>query len=186
MCKKLALLLFLFAVTSIAEQHAVRQRPAHFVAGEVSSVYALAGEFRTVAANLLWIKADRYHHEFITADPDWTKDDDLLGLILLITKLDPRFTEAYASGAVMYAYGFKNPRRAVRFLDEGIRSNPGSSDLHETAAIIYARKLNDPETALDHARSAYTLCKDSFKRRSLRRLVRTLEEMTAESRSASS
>lgn len=176
-----AVMLLLFAAASILEQHAVSQRPARFSGAEVSSVYALAGEFRTVAAKLLWIRADRYHHEFISRDPDWAKDEDLLGLILLITRLDPRFTEAYASGAVMYAYGFNNPERAVQFLEEGIRHSPQSWDLHETAAIIYARKLNKPDIALQHARIAYSLSRDSFKRRNLRRLVRTLEDMASES-----
>ena len=60
----------LFGGMCIIENSAVRARPAQ-PQDQTSAVYKLAGEFRTVFANLLWIKADKYHHEFIQHDPNW-------------------------------------------------------------------------------------------------------------------
>jgi hypothetical protein len=172
----------LFVVTSALEISAVRARPSQAEPKRLSSVYALAGEFRTVAANLMWIKADQYHHEFIEHNPDWTKDKDVLGLLNLITDLDPHFVEAYSTGAVIYAYGAGDPKQACAFLDEGIRSNPRAWDLQRTAAIIHARRLHDPRRALPYARAAVRYCDSPFDKPVVERLLRTIERMALESK----
>lgn len=175
---KSALLILLFAGLSVAENAAVSSRPRQAPSKRLSSVAALAGEFRTVAANLLWIRADRYHHEFVEHNPSWTRDTDLLGLLRMITTLDPRFEEAYSAGAIIYAYGANQPGRAVSYLKEGIAQNPRSWDLHRIAAIIYARRLQDPTRALFHARRAAELCNDEVEKRAMLRLVHSLEAST--------
>lgn len=172
-----ALVAALFAGMSVVENGAVSSRPSQARSERLSSVAALAGEFRTVAANLLWIKADRYHHEFAERNPDWTQDTDLLGLLHMITDLDPRFEEAYSSGAIIYAYGSERPKRAIAYLSEGISHNPRSWDLHRVAAIIYARRLRDPARALVHARAAVTYCDSDSDKPIMRRLLRTIRRM---------
>lgn len=163
----------------ILENGAIDARPKQAQPKRLSSVYALAGEFRTVAANLMWIKADQYHHEFIEKNPDWTQDKDLLGLINLITDLDPSFVVAYSSGAMIYAYGCDNPERAVDYLNEGIAANPRAWELHRIAAIVYARRLRDPARALPYARAAARYCDNGFDKRVVLRLLHTLERMAA-------
>lgn len=174
------LVCLLFVGASTLETLALNVRPKQPQTKRLSSVYALAGEFRTVEANLLWLKADQYHHEFEQANTNWTKDTDLLGLLNLITDLDPHFIEAYSSGAVIYARGSKAPHKAIEYLDEGIRFNPDAWELHRIAAIIYARQLNQPIKALPYARAAARYAETDFDRQIALRLLRTVERMAAE------
>lgn len=165
-----ALMALMFSGLCILETNAINERPKE-PANRVSSVYMLAGEFRTVFANLLWIKAESYHHEFIQRNSNWTKDKELLGLINLITTLDPHFIEAYSSGAVIYINGEHKPKKAVDYLREGITNNPKSWELHQLLAIVYVRQLDDPDRALSHQKLAVKYCNDDFYKKAA---IRTL------------
>lgn len=182
--KSTILVAAMFVLLSLAEIGAVNSKPGTMDTAQVSSMYALAGEFRTVGANLLWIKADQYHHEFLETNEDWTKDKDLLGLLKVITDLDPRFLEAYASAAVIYAYGLDDPARACALLEQGIHHNPKAWSLHRLAAIIYARRMNLPERALPHAQAAVRYCDSDFDKHVVVRLLHSVERMVKEKRNA--
>jgi tetratricopeptide (TPR) repeat protein len=169
----------LFAGMSVVENRAVQSRPAE-PADRVSSVYQLAGEFRVVFANLLWIKADKYHHEYIQHDPNWCNNRDLLGLFKMITALDPRFTEAYSTGTYILMYGYHNRPKALAYLKQGLTANPRSMELNELAAVLYAQKLKDPETALPYAQRAVRFAPDDFYRTVARRTLRSIERMAKE------
>lgn len=169
----------LFAGMCIVENCAVRSRPVE-PADNVSAVYKLAGEFRTVFANLLWIKADNYHHEYIQRDPNWCNDKELLGLFKMITALDPRFVEAYASGTYVLMYGYHSNTKAIGYLMQGIESNPRSRELNELAAVLYAQKLNNPRRALPYARRAVWFAEDDFYRGVSARTLRSVQRMARE------
>jgi len=156
------------------------ERQAPRAPKEDSAVWALAGEFRTVAANLLWIKAENYHHEFVEHGGQWNKNKDLLPLIRLITDLDPHFVEAYLTGSWMLATGLDRPKEAVRFLREGISNNPRSPELYEELGTLYARRLQDPEKAVRCLEKALSLATDRWERRKLERFLRTVRQMCAE------
>ncbi|MCC6484543.1 MAG: hypothetical protein IT209_06825 [Armatimonadetes bacterium] len=147
-----------------------------------SSVYAsLAGQFRTVFANLLWMKADSYHHEFVEHNPNWAQDTDILPLMRMITSLDPHFTQAYASGGWMLGLYQKKPQEAKRFLNEGIRNNPKSAELYETLGFIIWRCDKDGKLALANYREAEKNAATEFDRERLARAVRTLQHQVASS-----
>jgi len=139
----------------------------------------LLGQFRTVAANWLWMKADVYHHEYIEKDPHWTRNLDILPLMRMVTWLDPHFTQAYASAAWMLALYNARPGQARAFLQEGLRYNPQSPDLHQTMAIIAWRCDGNPRAALYHLRKARDFTKDAFERRSLERSIASIEYQLA-------
>lgn len=166
----------LFAGMCIVENNAIRTRPASPTDND-SSVYKLAGEFRVVFANLLWIKADRYHHEFIQRNPNWTHNKELLGMFKMITALDPHFVEAYSTGAYILMKGYKDNSKALIYLRKGISNNPKSSELNELAAIIYARQLNDPKTAIPYAKKAVIFSGSDFQRGVSTRTLHTIERM---------
>lgn len=165
----------------ILEGNVQSERPKE-PAARVSSVYMLAGEFRTVFANLLWIKADAYHHEFIEHNSNWTKDNELMGLLTLITTLDPHFVEAYSSGAYIYADGQKKPLKAINYLREGLASNPKSWELHQQLAIMYVRKLNNPAIALPHQELAVKYCEDDFNKNAARKLLGVIQRLKNKSK----
>ncbi|MHB9038703.1 MAG: tetratricopeptide repeat protein [Armatimonadota bacterium] len=176
------LMALLFSGMCIIENSAVSCRPRTQMDSNTSSVYILAGEFRTVFANLLWIKAEQYHHEYLARSSDWSKNKELLGLITLITKLDPHFPEAYAVGTYLYAYGLKDNRQAIKYILEGIYNNPKEWELHQIAAIMYTRLAHDPERAIQQAKLALKYCDDEFYRNTTRKLLRTVERMAKEQR----
>lgn len=165
---------------SIAENAAQLHRPTVRDSGQTSSIYMLAGEFRVVFANLLWIKAEKYHHEYLLKHRNWSENKELMALLDIITALDPHFVEAYEVGAYILANGYNDPVRATTYLDRAIAYNPDSWELHNIAAIMFAR-LGKFEPALKHARSAYELCTDPFYRTRNLRLIRTIRRLAIES-----
>ncbi|MCE5324283.1 hypothetical protein LLG46_13350 [bacterium] len=169
------LMVMLFSGMCIIENDCVSCRPKTDMDSDTSSVYMLAGEFRTVFANLLWIKAEQYHHEYIMHGKDWTKDDELLGLVRLITKLDPHFPEAYAVGTYLYADGRKDNREAIKYLREGIYYNPKEWSLHQIAAIMYGYRMHNYDRAVYHAKMALKYCDHDFYRKANVRLLKTIE-----------
>ncbi|MCL5102545.1 MAG: hypothetical protein M1133_00325 [Armatimonadetes bacterium] len=170
-------ILLMFGAICVLENSTVKAKPPEPAERGVSSVYMLAGEFRTVFANLLWIKAEQYHHEFLQHNKDWAKNKELVGLLNLITNLDPHFPEAYAVGTSIYADGFNDKNRALRYLIEGIHNNPRSWELHRIATIMYARHLHDPQRALFHARLTVKYCDDQWYAPSLHRLLQTVQRL---------
>ena len=172
----------LLCATCVVENSVVQSRPKERAARHESSVFLLAGEFRTVFANLLWTKADQYHHEFSEHNPNWARNKDLLGLLRLITTLDPHFVEAYSTGVMMYSRGLGDPRKASEYLREGLANNPRAWDLHRIAVILYARHFNDPGRALPHARLALNYCDDEHYKPRLQHLLETVERLVREHR----
>lgn len=132
-----------------------------------SAVVALAGEFRTVFANLLWIKLDHYHHEYAARHKDWTKNRDALGLNRMITRLDPHFVEAYATGAWMLL-GMGKLKDAKSYLEEGVTSNPDSMLLHDELGTMLAVHLKDYDGSLFHLKKAYCIVKADWEIKKLR------------------
>mgnify|MGYP005840255981 FL=1 len=161
----------------VVENRAVDSRPSQAGARKVSCVYLLAGEFRTVLANLLWIKADQYHHEFVRHHRKWTANQELKGLLDLVILLDPHFVEAYETQAYIYANGCGDVPKALRIVRQGISRNPRAHELYQIAAIFYASRLKDPRSALPYARLGLKYAPDDWYRTRARRLLRTVEEM---------
>jgi len=179
----IAAVVILFAGMCIIENSAVRSKPVD-PADNVSSVYKLVGEFRSVFANLLWIKVDCYHHEFIQNDPDWTHNKDLLGLFKMITALDPRFVEAYSTGTYVLMDGYKDLPKALAYLREGLAANPRSYELNELATVLYAGKLHQPSRALAYAKRAVACAGDDYNRGIAKRTLRSVERMIREENAA--
>ncbi len=138
----------------------------------------IAGSFRTVGANALWLKVDAYHHEWEERGRDWTKNADLLPLLRAITFLDPHFAEAYGVHGFLLAKN-NQPGPALVLLAEGIRNNPEDPDLQEAAGMVYAARLGRPAEALPYFARARALTRDSFDQRRLARTIRTLRERIA-------
>ena len=175
-----AAMAMMFCGVGVIENSAVKARPVAPKSERVSSVCMLAGEFRTVFANLLWIKAEQYHHEYILRDPNWAHDKELMGLLDLITALDPHFVEAYEVGVYILADGYHDPNRALAYLRRALANNPKAWELHELAAVILVRRFNDPERALPHALLAYNYCSDEYYQRRGLRLIRTIKGLLRE------
>ena len=173
---KRVLLLMLVAGTAVMDTSVSRNATGS--KSNDSALIALAGQFRVVFANLLWIKLDNYHHEYIAHHRDWTKNSDAVGLSRMITKLDPHFEEAYASGGRMLL-GLGKVKDARDYLQEGVDNNPNSMLLHDEMGTVLAVYVKDYKPALFHFRKAYELVKnDEWERNRLGKLIKSVEDLS--------
>ncbi|MCC6444907.1 MAG: hypothetical protein IT210_15795 [Armatimonadetes bacterium] len=136
----------------------------------------LAGEFRHVFANLLWVKVDRYHHEMEEHHGKLKDDSNLMPIIRMITWLDPEFVEAYAVGGWLLVHYLGKPAEGKRFLDEGIARNPRRYELYESLGWYYAKRERNADRALHAFRQALECPMDDFDRKRLMKLCRTIKK----------
>lgn len=140
-----------------------------------------AGEFRVVAANVLWARVvDHYHHQYMAEGGDWSRNVSLLPLLHTIITLDPHFTEAYElmGGTILPRTGREAEGKAV--LAEGIRRNPSEWEMYRELAMLYAWNDKAPALALPYARlglaqAAKVADDDGFSRRLMAGLCATLQ-----------
>ncbi len=144
------------------------------------TVMAMAGQFRIVFANLLWIKVDQYHHEYIEHHGDWTQDTDLLPLLRMITWLDPHFVQAYQVAGFMLSGRLHRYEHARQLLEEGIRNNPKSYELYEEMGMAILRARKNYREAYAYLTRALSLANDEFDRQRLQRFCTTVHRMVEE------
>jgi len=119
----------------------------------------MAVGLREMAAGLLWVRADEFFHS--------GNYKAVMPLIRLVTWLDPRQIDVYATGAWHLDYNFtdsdeRSDRRyipsAIALLREGIRNNPDNYDLYfELAWTHYHQKIKDEQKAVEWAEKAVKL-----------------------------
>ncbi|MBL1149108.1 MAG: tetratricopeptide repeat protein [Armatimonadetes bacterium] len=99
---------------------------------------------RTLVAGILWVKTDEYFHN--------GQFDAVVPLVRLVTWLDPRQEEVYATGAWHIAYNFtdeqnRSDRRyiplALRLLQEGVQYNQNHYRLFHETGWLYYHKIDD-------------------------------------------
>jgi len=134
-----------------------------------------AGEFRIVAANILWAKVvDHYHHQYMADGGDWSKNASLLPLLQTITTLDPHFVEAYElmGGTILPRLGRVTEAQSV--LERGIKNNPYDWEMYREMAMLYAWTQHRPQEALPYAQAGLAQADDDFSRRLMTKLCHTL------------
>jgi len=117
----------------------------------------LAGGFRGLATDLLWIRADEYSHR-----GQWYK---LLPIFKMVTFLQPNFVTAWSVGGWHIAFNLyfhgrteeekkKWLNEALRFLKEGIQSNPNRYELYFELGWTYFHKLKDYRNTIRYLKRA--------------------------------
>jgi hypothetical protein len=160
--------------TGVAEGY-LAQSDGRTVSG--AALAHAAGEFRIVAANLLWMKVvEHYHHQYIAQGGDWSKNQSLLPYIRMITWLDPHFVEAYDVGEGILAQ-LNRDKEAKDFLDEGIRNNPHSWEMYNDMALLYAWYQKDAKDALPYAERARDVADDPVYRHRMDMFCNTLNRL---------
>jgi len=149
--------------------------------GQRQAVLQAAGEFRVVAANMLWAKVvDHYHHEFMAKGGEWDKNPSLLPLLNTIIELDPHFTQAYEmmGGTLLPKLGRLDEGR--RILAKGIKNNPNDWELDREMAMLYAWRERRPADALPYAQAGLANAPDNFSKNIMGKLCTTLRRQIAE------
>lgn len=114
-------------------------------------LFALAG-FREMIAGLLWVRADSYFDE--------GNYDAILPMIRIVTMLDPKQIDVYATGMWHIAYNFtddaqRSDRRyispAIALGKEGAELNDYTYELHFETGWIWYHKIDDEyQQAVDY------------------------------------
>ena len=153
--------------------------------GRNAALAQAGGEFRIVAANLLWSKAvDHYHHQYMATGGDWSKNESLLPLLQTIITLDPHFVQAYEimGGTILPRTG--HPQRGEEVLKEGIARNPNEWELYREMAMLLSYTERRPAEALPYADKGLAQANDDFSRHLMTKLTHTLADQVAEARRA--
>ena len=156
--------------------------------GRNAALAQAGGEFRVVAANLLWSKViDHYHHQYMAEGGDWSKNESLLPLLQTIITLDPHFVQAYElmGGAILPRTGRR--AEAERVLAQGIARNANDSqewELYREMAMLLAATEHKPGQALPYSEKGLALANDDFSRNLMTKLTHTLRDQVAEAERA--
>ncbi len=153
--------------------------------GRDAAVAQAGGEFRIVAANLLWSKViDHYHHQFMATGGDWSKNESLLPLLQTIITLDPHFVQAYEimGGAILPGTG--RAAEGERVLRAGLKANPNEWELYREMAMLLSYTEHRPADALPYAEAGLTQANDEFSRHLMTRLCHTLQREIREAADA--
>jgi len=106
-------------------------------------IFALSG-FREMIAGILWVKADSFF--------DDGNYDAVLPLIRLVTLLDPKELDVYATGMWHIGYNFtdqdeRSDRRyipsALALGKEGIKNNPDTYEMYFETGWMWFNKIDD-------------------------------------------
>ena len=120
----------------------------------------MAGGFRGIAADFLWIRIDDYSHR-----GQWYK---LLPIFKLVTYLQPKFIMAWSVGGWHMAFNLYHYSRTemekkhwldegLRFLKEGIANNSERYDLYFEMGWTYYFKAKDYLRAINYLKRAVRL-----------------------------
>lgn len=145
--------------------------------GKNAALAQAGGEFRIVAANLLWSKVvDHYHHQYMAEGGDWSKNESLLPLLQTIITLDPHFIQAYEimGGAILPQTGRISEGEKV--LAQGLRQNPNEWEMYREMAMLLSYTEHKPAQALPYAEQGLAQTNDEFSRNLMTRLCRTLRQ----------
>ena len=152
--------------------------------GRNAALAQAGGEFRIVAANLLWSKViDHYHHQYMAQGGDWSKNESLLPLLQAIITLDPHFVQAYEimGGAILPRTG--RTAEAEKVLTQGIARNTADAqewELYREMAMLLAATEHKPALALPYAKKGLSYANDDFSRNLMSKLTHTLRDQVAE------
>ena len=152
--------------------------------GRSAALAQAGGEFRIVAANLLWSKVvDHYHHQYLADGGDWSKNESLLPLLHTITVLDPHFVQAYEvmGGAILPRTG--RVAEGERVLTEGLRHNPNDWELYREMAMLLSYTEHKPKEALPYAEKGLKYADDDFSQNLMTKLCRTLKRDSSSEKS---
>lgn len=153
--------------------------------GRSAALAQAAGEFRIVAANLIYNKViDHYHHQYMATGGDWSKNESILPLLQVIIALDQHFVKAYEimGGTILPRTG--RAAEGERVLKAGMKANPDNYDLNYDMAMLLSYTEHRPAAALPYAEACLALAKDDFSHNLLTRLCNTLHRQMREAADA--
>lgn len=136
-----------------------RERWYPEVASPVDEVYFTSGDgvgrlalsFKSVLADVYWIRAIQYFAATRLKGAPAPASDLLFPLLDIATTLDPAFNIAYRFGAIFLAEGrdrgLSHPELAIKLLDKGFASNPHKWQYLYDKAFVYYWTYRDAGTA---------------------------------------
>jgi hypothetical protein len=121
----------------------------YFTSGSAATTVALS--FKSVLADIYWIRAIQYFAATRLKDKPTGPRDLLFPLLDITTSLDPQFNLAYRFGAIFLAErhqgGAMRPDLAIKLLDKGFAQNPTRWEYLYDKAFVYYWTFRDLKAA---------------------------------------
>jgi len=118
----------------------------------------ILGGVRETLAAYLWTKTDTIFHEYL--GHTLRNEEVMVSYYWLITRLDPHFIMPFYFASWLLCT-FDRVDEGLDLAIEGVRYNPGSSQLQENLAAVYFYYKRDPEKARYHLLKAIRLTSDA-------------------------
>ena len=150
------------------------------------AVSVAAGQFRSVAANLLWLKVvDHYHHQHMADGGDWSKKREPPADPQDDHRAGPAFRRSPTpSWAARSCARTGHVREGEEVLKRGIAQNPKEYELYRQMALLITLDDRRPADALPYAQKGLETAPDDFSRNIMKKLCKTLEGRIADARQA--
>ena len=155
----IAAVLVVLGLAGAMSLQVARERWYPAVASPVDEVYFTSGDgvgrlalsFKSVLADVYWIRAIQYFAATRLKGAPAPATDLLYPLLDIATTLDPAFNIAYRFGAIFLAEGrdrgLSHPELAIKLLDKGFVNNPHKWHYLYDKAFVYYWTYRDARTA---------------------------------------
>lgn len=152
-------LLIVAGLAGAVSLQVARERTYPEIASPVDEIYFTSGQgvgrlalsFKSVLADVYWIRAIQYFAATRLDERPVTRRDLLYPLLDIATTLDPAFNIAYRFGAIFLAegkdLGLSRPDLAITLLDKGFKSNPQKWQYLYDKAFVYYWTFHEPQQA---------------------------------------
>jgi tetratricopeptide (TPR) repeat protein len=132
-CLALAVVIVLsLAGLDSEKQRQARQDRLYFPSGRALVESSIG--FREMAADFLWFRFVQYFGAYAKGHNDLRYFDLLVDAI---TRLDPKFVEAYHFASLVAWSEFGDFEKSIDLLKRGVLANPGSAKLHFAVGFTY-------------------------------------------------
>lgn len=108
------------------------------ISGNLGTLGSGVDRLRRVAASVLYLQMDDYHHIGMYQGQSWDTITDYLPQAWLVTKLDPSFSVVFVDASNHLAVNLGMVEEGLSLAREGIRHNPDSLDIaYEYAFLLF-------------------------------------------------
>lgn len=127
-----------FLALAYASGGIVRDEHRVDISGNLGAIGSGVDRLRRVAASVLYLQMDDYHHIGMYQGQSWETITDYLPQAWLVTKLDPRFSVVFVDASNHLAVNLGMVEEGLSLAREGIGHNPDSLDIaYEYAFLLY-------------------------------------------------
>lgn len=135
----------LFLFLSFESGRLVRDEYRVDTSGNLNAIGSGIDRLRRVAASVLYLQMDDYHHIGMYQGQSWTAITEYLPQAWLVSRLDPSFSTVFVDAANHLAVNLGMVQEGLELARRGIAHNPDSLDIrYEYAFLLFETGVGEP------------------------------------------